>query len=172
MYTPAPAGESNLYLDRLAKLGLTEPQRNKAMNPAKVKFAFETQKNYSFLDTASLCQFVWGPAWTLYGPDEVVALMRAVTGWDVTIEEVQQVGERRINMLRAFNAREGVGRELDTLPKKLFKPLKGGRSDGLFIPPAELEAALETYYDLAGWDKASGNPTKEKLAELGLEWIA
>jgi aldehyde:ferredoxin oxidoreductase len=172
MYTPAPEGESNMYLDRLAKLGLTEPQRNKVMNPAKVKFAFETQKTYSFLDTATLCQFVWGPAWTLYGPDELVALMRAVTGWDVTLEEVQQVGERRINLMRAFNAREGVGRELDTLPRKLFKPLKGGRSDGLFIKQEEIEAALDTYYDLAGWDKATGNPTPEKLAELGLEWIA
>jgi aldehyde:ferredoxin oxidoreductase len=142
------------------------------MNPEKVKYAFETQKNYSFLDTASLCQFVWGPAWTLYGPDEIVQLARAVTGWDVTLEEVQQVGERRINMMRAFNAREGVGRDKDTLPKKLFKPLKGGKSDGMFIPPEEIAAALDTYYELAGWDKRTGNPTKEKLADLGLEWIA
>lgn len=171
LYTPAPAGESNLYLDRLAKLGLTEPQPNEAMNPAKVKFAFETQKNYSFLDTVTLCQFVWGPAWTLYGPDELVAMLRAVTGWDVTLAEVQRVGERRINLLRAFNAREGVGRERDTLPEKLSKPLQGGRSDGLFIPPAEIEAALDTYYDLAGWDKTTGNPTREKLAELGLGWV-
>jgi aldehyde:ferredoxin oxidoreductase len=171
MYNPAPEGESNLYLDRLAKLGLTDPQDNQVMNAAKVKYALETQKNYSFLDTASLCQFVWGPAWTLYGPDEEIALMKATTGWDVTIEEIQQIGERRINMLRAFNAREGVGREKDTLPKKLFKPLKGGKSDGVFIPPDEIAAALDTYYELAGWDKTTGNPTKEKLAELGLEWI-
>jgi aldehyde:ferredoxin oxidoreductase len=160
-----------MYLERLAKFGLAEPQRNKAMNPAKVKFAYETQKNYSFLDTASLCQFVWGPAWTLYGPDELVALMRAVTGWDATLEEVQQVGERRINLMRAFNAREGVGRDKDTLPKKLFKPLKGGRSDGLFLKQEDMDTALDTYYELAGWDKTSGNPTKEKLTELGLEWI-
>ena len=171
MYTPAKEDEANFYLPRLAKLGLTSPQRGKAMNPEKVKFAFETQKNYSFLDTATLCQFVWGPAWTLYGPDEIVQMARAVTGWDVTIEEVQQVGERRINMMRAFNAREGVGRDKDTLPKKLFKPLKGGRSDGLFIPKEEIESALDTYYELAGWDKTTGNPTQEKLAELGLEWI-
>jgi aldehyde:ferredoxin oxidoreductase len=172
MYTPAPEGETNLYLTRLAKLGLTTPQDGDAMNPEKVKYALETQKNYSFLDTASLCQFVWGPAWTLYGPDEIIQLAKATTGWDVTIEEVQQVGERRINLMRAFNAREGVGREKDTLPKKLFKPLKGGKSDGVFIPPDEIATALDTYYELAGWDKRTGNPTKEKLAELGLEWIA
>ena len=172
MYTPVKEGEPSLYLTRLAKLGLTSPQRGKAMNPEKVKFALETQKNYSFLDSSGLCQFVWGPAWTLYGPDEEVALIKAVTGWNVTLEEIQRVGERRINLLRAFNAREGVGRDKDTLPKKLFKPLKGGRSDGLFIPKEEIESALDTYYELAGWDKTTGNPTKEKLAELGLEWIA
>jgi aldehyde:ferredoxin oxidoreductase len=171
MYAPAKEGDGNFYLPRLAKLGLTSPQRGKAMNADKVKFAFETQKNYAFLDTAALCQFVWGPAWTLFGPDDQVTFMQAVTGWDVTLEEIQQVGERRINMMRAFNAREGAGRDKDTLPKKLFKPLSGGRSDGLALPPEEFESALDTYYDLAGWDKATGQPTKEKLAELGLEWV-
>ena len=141
------------------------------LNAEKVKFAWETQKNYSFLDTLSLCQFVWGPAWTVYGPDEEVALIKAVTGWEVTLEEIQQIGERRINMMRAFNAREGVGRDQDTLPKKLFKPLKGGRSDGLVITPDELESALDLYYELAGWNKTTGNPTPTKLAELGLDWI-
>ena len=96
---------------------------------------------------------------------------KAITGWDVTLEEIQQVGERRINMMRAFNAREGAGRDKDTLPKKLFKPLTGGRSDGIALPPAELETALDMYYELAGWDKATGQPTKAKLKELGLEWV-
>jgi aldehyde:ferredoxin oxidoreductase len=170
LYTPVD-GDPNLYLTRLAKLGLTAPQPMEALNAEKVKLAFETQKNYSFLDTASLCQFVWGPAWTMYGPDEIVRMARAVTGWDVTIEEVQQVGERRINLMRAFNAREGAGRDQDTLPKKLAQPLKGGASDGFFVSKEELETALDTYYELAGWDKTTGNPQPEKLAELGLEWI-
>ena len=170
MYTPVD-GEPNLYLTRLAKFGLTTPQPMEALNAEKVKYAFETQKNYSFLDTASLCQFVWGPSWTMYGPDEIVRMTRAVIGWDVTIEEVQQVGERRINMMRAFNAREGAGRDQDTLPKKLAQPLKGGASDGFFVSKEELDAALDTYYELAGWDKTTGNPKEEKLAELGLEWI-
>jgi aldehyde:ferredoxin oxidoreductase len=171
MYTPVD-GEPNLYLTRLAKLGLTNPQPMEALNAEKVKYAFETQKNYSFLDTASLCQFVWGPAWTMYGPDEIVRMAKAVTGWDVTIEEVQQVGERRINLMRAFNAREGAGRDQDTLPKKLAQPLRGGASDGFFVSKEELEAALDVYYELAGWDKTTGNPKQAKLAELGLEWIA
>ncbi len=173
MYAPDPDNkDDNLYLRRLKVFGLVNPQRGRAMNEEKVKFAYLTQLNYSFLDTATLCQFVWGPAWTLYGPDEEAAMMKAVTGWDVTIDEIQKVGERRLNMLRAFNAREGAGRDKDTLPKKvLSKPLVGGRSDGRTVPPEELDFALNAYYELAGWDKVTGMPTAKKLTELGLGWI-
>ncbi|HLF25643.1 MAG TPA: aldehyde ferredoxin oxidoreductase family protein [Anaerolineae bacterium] len=173
MYAPDPENHNdNLYLRRLKVLGLTNPQKGRVMNEEKVRFAYRTQLNYSFLDTATLCQFVWGPAWTLFGPEQEVALMKAVTGWDVTIDEIQTVGERRLNLLRAFNAREGVGRDKDTLPKKvLSRPLKGGRSDGRTVTPEELDFALNTYYELAGWDKTTGMPTQAKLEELGLGWI-
>lgn len=172
MYAPDPDNNNdNLYLRRLKLLGLTDPQRTRALNAEKAKFAYRTQLNYSFLDTAALCQFVWGPAWTLYGPEDEVEMMKAVTGWEVTIDEIQRIGERRLNMMRAFNAREGAGRDRDTLPKKvLHQPLKGGRSDGRKVEPEELASALDSYYDLAGWDKASGMPTKAKLEELGLGW--
>jgi aldehyde:ferredoxin oxidoreductase len=166
-------GAADYSLARLAKLGLTEPQPDRVLNQEKVKFALRTQWNYSFMDTADLCQFVYGPSWSIFGPDEMVALMRAVTGWDYTIEEMQQVGERRVNLLRAFNAREGAGRDQDTLPKKLFDaPLIGGASDGLFVTRQELAAALDDYYAMAGWDAVTGNPTPAKLSELGLAWLA
>ena len=166
-------GAADYSLARLAKLGLTEPQPDRVLNPEKVKFALRTQWNYSFMDTADLCQFVYGPSWSIFGPDEMVALMRAVTGWDYTIEEMQRAGERRVNLLRAFNAREGAGRDQDTLPKKIFDtPLTGGASDGVSVTREELAAALDEYYAQAGWDPATGNPTPAKLTELGLAWLA
>jgi aldehyde:ferredoxin oxidoreductase len=123
------------------------------------------------MDTVELCQFVWGPAWTLYGPAETVEMVRAVTGWDVTLEELLRVGQRRLNMLRAFNAREGMGRAQDQLPKKFFRPLQGtGPTAGIALSQAEIEAALDEYYRLAGWT-TDGIPTPETLAALGLEWV-
>ncbi len=160
---------AKLSLDRLARLGLTDPQPDRVLNREKARFALYTQWNYSFMDSASLCQFVFGPSWQLIGPDEMVELERAVTGWDVTLEELQRAGERRLNLLRLFNAREGAGRDRDTLPKRLFdEPLQGGSSDGVAVSRAELEAALDDYYELAGWDKQTGMPTPAKLQELGL----
>ncbi len=163
---------SAISLERLAGLGLTHPLPADALNEEKVRFALLTQWTYSFADTASLCQFVWGPSWQLYGPQEAVELMRGVTGWDYTLAELQRVGERRVNLMRAFNAREGVGREADRLPDRVFdEPLKGGPSDGVAVGREEFEKALDLYYEMAGWDVKTGNPTPAKLRELGLDWL-
>lgn len=155
---------------RLAELGIHEVLDTKDLSPAKVRFAYWTQVFYSLADTLGLCQFVWGPAWQLYGPSETVELVQYATGWDTTLWELMKVGERRLNLLRAFNAREGIGRSEDTLPKKLFQPLVGGKSDGLALDPAQIEAALDLYYQMAGWDPATGYPTRAKLEELGIAW--
>ena len=116
--------------------------------------------------------FVFGPAWQLYDADKLVEVVNAVTGWDTDITEILAVGERRLNMLRAFNSREGIGRESDTLPKKMFKrPLEGGRSDGFSLDEKEWEAALEDYYRLCDWDVETGHPSLQKMESLGLGWI-
>jgi aldehyde:ferredoxin oxidoreductase len=75
-------------------------------------------------------------------------------------------------MMRAFNAREGFDRQDDVLPEKLFKPLKGGVSDGWALDREEVGAALEKYYEICGWDVNTGNPTRAKLDELDLAWVA
>jgi aldehyde:ferredoxin oxidoreductase len=159
------------YADRLATLDLLDPQPQSSLGPEKVRYSLYTQQLYSLLDSAQLCQFVWGPAWHLYGTGQMVELVEAVTGWQVSLWELMKVGERRLNMLRAFNAREGVGAEADTVPPKLLIPLHGGASDGIAVTMSEVEAAKATYYGMAGWDKR-GRPARVKLEELALGWVA
>ena len=36
----------------------------------------------------------------------------------------------------------------------------------------EREQAKDTYYEMAGWDVATGTPKRVKLEELGLAWVA
>jgi aldehyde:ferredoxin oxidoreductase len=136
-----------------------------------MRFTIATQQLYSALDSLNLCQFVFGPAWQLYGPNDIVELVQAVTGWeDFSYADIETVGERRINMMRLFNAREGFDRKQDLVPQKLFKPLKGGTSDGWKLDKADVEQAMDSYFELSGWDVDSGNPKEEKLEELGLSW--
>ena len=159
------------YPDRMAELDLLDPQPNKVLNTEKVRYAMYTQQLYSLLNTVGVCQFVWGPAWQLYGPSQLVDMVRAVTGWNVSLWELMKAGERSLNMMRAFNAREGFTSAEDKLPPKLFQPLTGGPSDGIAVTGEEMAAALPTYYAMCGWD-IEGRPTRAKLEELGIGWVA
>jgi aldehyde:ferredoxin oxidoreductase len=161
-------------LANLAKVGLTNPQKPKVLNEAKVEFALKTQYTYSALDTLDLCQFVfgYGPSWQPFELDDIATVYQAATGWATSIGDIQEIGRRRLNMLRAFNAREGLDREQDTLPKRMFKePLSGGKSDGTALDQAEFEAALDSYYTMAGWSER-GIPTRATLESCGLGWVA
>ena len=172
-HDPAIEGDFEFYTDRMAVLGFSKAQEPQSLSDEKIRFALASQHMYSAMDSLNLCQFVYGPAWQLYGPEDMVELVRTVTGWeDVDFDELQKVGERRLNMMRAFNAREGIDRQADVLPEKLFKPLKGGASDGWKLDHDEVEAALDKYFELCGWDVKIGIPTRDKLEELDLGWVA
>ena len=161
---------TDLYMSCMAMLGMPEKLPALSLGPEKVKFAWLTEVFYSMLDTLELCQFVWGPGWTLYGPGETVELVKSVTGWQISLDELMTVGMRRLNLMRAFNAREGLDRKDDKLPKKFFKKLEGaGPTAGIALSHEEIENALDEYYRLAGWTK-SGVPTKELLKKLDMNW--
>lgn len=171
-HDPAIEGDFEFYEDRMAVLGFKEAQEPRSLSDEKIRWAMKSQHMYSTMDSLDLCQFVFGPAWQLYGPEDMLKLVQSVTGWEgVTFDELQLVGERRLNMMRAFNAREGIDRRADVLPEKLFKPLKGGVSDGWKLDREEVEAALDKYFEFCGWDIRTGIPTREKLVELDLGWI-
>jgi len=163
----------SLHQRRLSELGEFGNLDLRDLSDEKVRFAYTTQCFYSALDSLGLCQFVWGPSWQLYGPAETVELVRYGTGWDASMAELLRMGERRIQLLRAFNARESIGKSADVLPKKLFEPLGGkGPTAGVALTTEEFEHARDTYYRLAGCDPDTGYPTRARLADLGLEWVA
>jgi aldehyde:ferredoxin oxidoreductase len=99
--------------------------------------------------------------------------MEAVTGLSFTPEEVMQAGERVNNLARAFNAREGFTRADDTLPERLMtEPLKAGASKGQVLSKEDLDTMLDEYYTLRGWEVKTGAPTRAKLTDLRLEYVA
>ncbi len=124
-------------------------------------------------DAPTMCAFLLDMAVVGIATENTADLMEAVTGLKLTPEEVMQVGERINNLARAFNVREGFSRADDTLPERLLtEPLKAGASKGHFISKAELAQMLDEYYAARGWDLSTGAPTREKLTELGLEYVA
>lgn len=165
-------GVGDFNLDRLKQIGLGSPQPAYSLTEEKVRFAYETQVFYSMLDSAELCQFVYGPTWTLYDGKDTAAMISAVTGWDITVEELMEVGRRRLNLFRVFNAREGLSRKDDKLPKKFFKQLQGtGPTASIALTHEEIDGAIDIYYKMAGWTE-EGIPTPQTLEKLDLAWAA
>ena len=128
-----------------------------ALDNDKVRFATAGQRFYSMMDTLCLCQFAWGPAWQLYGPADLLEACSAGIGWDTSIDELMEIGERRINMMRWFNVQAGFTAADDRLPDRIFEPLPEGPSEGHQMNREEFEKARSTYYEMMGWDQ-EGRP--------------
>ena len=172
-YTPNAYEKVDIYRKRFTDIGLTQPQDSKALNDEKVEFALKTQYSSSAMDTYSLCQFVYGNSWQLSSPQDAADLATASSGIETSLERLQHIGQKRLNLMRAFNAREGLSREQDYLPQKLFKKaLKGGISDGIILEQEELDQAMDSYFSQAGWDVSTGIPTRNTLESLDLGWVA
>jgi aldehyde:ferredoxin oxidoreductase len=149
-------------------LALYEKRQFDELDAEKVKLVVYTQFFYSALDTFTLCGFCWGPD-AIFGYRDLEDLVAAATGWKMTLWEIMKLGERRVNMMRAFNAREGFSAKDDTLPERMFVPIPSGDAEGRRVPREDFEKAKELYYAMLGWDAATGNPSPGKLAELGVE---
>jgi len=100
----------------------------------------------------------------------LAALYSAVTGIEMTPEELQKAGERVNNLGRLFNIREGLTRKDDSLPWKVMNvPIPDeGVAKGSFVSQEDLDLLLDDYYEVRGWTK-DGIPTVEKLNEIGME---
>ena len=92
-------------------------------------------------------------------------ITKAATGINFTKEKMFEIGERIINLERAYLVREGIRRRDDYLPARFLKePLPNGHSKGAVH---EIEPMLNEYYEQRGWDE-SGVPTENTLSKLGL----
>jgi aldehyde:ferredoxin oxidoreductase len=112
-----------------------------------------------------VCKFICRT--DLNDPKPLSEILNAVTGIGITENDVLPIGERIVNVERAYNVREGIRRKDDTLPRRFLKePLPSGSSKGHVH---QLETMLNDYYDLRDWDRKTGIPTDKKFEELGLQ---
>jgi len=102
-----------------------------------------------------------------YSLKNEAALTAALTGWDVTADELALVGERIVNLEKLFNIRHGAGRADDDLPDHFTEDRvpDSGPTQGMTV---NIQQMVKDFYDAMGWDE-NGDPTPEKLKELGLE---
>ncbi len=157
---------SEVGMGGVQPFGILEPLPKDDLSPAKVRLYLH-HTHFSILkNMLGMCLFL------PYGPNRVTDIVRAVTGWDTSLFELMKAAERGLAMARAFNAREGFSAKDDYLPDRFFEPFTTGPLAGVAHKRHEFRSALQTYYQMAGWDPDIAAPTRAKYQELGLDWVA
>ncbi len=120
-------------------------------------------------DILGICKFMMYMGLTL---DHFAKIISALTNWNIDGKELLKIGERVINLQKLFNIREGFKYEDDLLPERMKEiPAFGDYKDQERCAISNYEEMLKEYYEERGWDKKTGEPLKEKLKELGLDWF-
>ena len=132
-------------------------------------YAVRSQNFTAIGDSLVQCRFVSERGgYGLFINETYAHLLNCVTGWDLSVADIEQIGERICNLERAFGVREYVRRRDDRLPyKAMHQPIPDGPSAGMYCPPDELDSMLDEYYRLREWS-ADGVPSRSKLEDLGL----
>jgi aldehyde:ferredoxin oxidoreductase len=134
------------------------------------RLAVETEDRSALIDSLILCKFLRGVFTDIWA--EAAGLLGAVTGWDVTADELRTVARRVVAARKLFNAREGWTPAEDTLPKRfLTEGLPDGTAAGAELPAERLREMIRAY-NLARGLTADGWVPDRLAAELGLADLA
>jgi len=120
-------------------------------------------------DSAPICAFVG----MRIVPPMLGRLVGAALGIDIPASEWIEAADRIAALERAYNAREGLGREHDVLPARLLEDqVKDGPNKGQVVQPKELESMKDDFYRSMDWNVETGLPGIKKLRSLRLEEVA
>ena len=113
-----------------------------------VRYAIETEDKAALMDSLILCKFLRRVLEDFYG--ESAAMLRAVTGWDVTVDELRETATRIVSAKRQVNLLAGWTVAEDTLPDRFFdSPLPNDPEASL--SRERLQDLVAEYHRQRGW---------------------
>jgi len=103
----------------------------------------------------------------LTSPLPIIEYINASTGWKLGPDDYWVIGERLLSLRKAFNVREGLKAKDAAMHGRGWgnPPMAAGPHKGLTLDMPGLEKG---FFEMIGWDRNTGGPTKEKMKELGL----
>jgi aldehyde:ferredoxin oxidoreductase len=132
------------------------------------EYSFNSQNNTAVGDSLVLCRFIHERSFGTQINETLAEALSYVTGWDITKQELIEIGERIYTLERLINVSRGIDRKSDILPYRVMnEPIPEGPSKGWLCTNDDLQKMLDEYYKLRGWDE-NGFPTKETLQRLKL----
>ena len=159
----------DIFLEQVKCLGLLERLETDTYDEKKLRMFCYLQDHFSFMDTLCLCVLAFAPV-RVFKMQHLVNIISAVTGWETSLWELMKLGEKRINLARCFNVREGMDNKDDTLPDRFFEAITTGARKGKKLDRDKFDYAKKLYYRMRNWDER-GIPTKALLYELDLGWV-
>jgi aldehyde:ferredoxin oxidoreductase len=126
---------------------------------------------YSAADALGVCIFAVDPS-RLLNVSRLATLVEGTTGWDSSAFEVMTWGERRHQIMRIYNYREGLTAADDDLPERFYHdPVPIGPRTGRGFERRRFREAIDFYYQMMGWDK-TGSPLPATISRHHLDGIA
>ena len=115
---------------------------------ASVHHAIETEDKAALMDSLILCKFLRGVFTDFHA--EAAGMLQAVTGWDVTADELRETARRIVATKRQVNLLAGWTMEEDTLPERfLDSPLASDLAASL--TRERLQELVAEYHRQRGW---------------------
>jgi len=160
---------ADYFLNLIKPLGLLDSLEAASIEDEKVRMFYYLQKVYSLYDSLGICIFTVAPA-RYFTFTKVIETINAITGWETSLFELMKVGERKVNMAKLFNLREGFTKEDDRLPEKMFEPVESGPTAGNKIDKKHFYKQRDLYYEMMNWNE-EGIPRRGKLVELNIQEV-
>jgi len=159
--TPGRHTQGGAAYGRLPGLEIPVPPRRQPQGKAELQRFLSDL--FHVVNAAGLCTF----GVMCMDIRSVPQFLSAVTGWDVTMEECQETGERIGTLRHLFNLREGLNPLAYSVPGRMVgrPPLTDGPLAGVTV---DLETMVREYLELMGWDLRTALPRRERLEALGL----
>ena len=125
-------------------------------------------------DMVEICTMHFASSWLQPPwPKDVAEALTAVTGVKFDEKDLFVRAERLWTLETAFNVREGITRKDDAFSPRYFEePVPDGPYKGEVLHKEKFDEMLDKYYELRGYDVKTGIPTRRKLEELGLKYVA
>lgn len=140
----------------------------------KAAFVVWQERYKGVIDVMGICALtsMWMDI-TLFVPEDVAGFFNDITGENYSPEELLDVGEALQNIERSFNVlHAGFGRSDDMPPRKFTAiPVNEGQFKGEKLDIDKWNQMLDEYYELHGWDRVTGWPTKKGLLRYGLDAV-
>lgn len=122
----------------------------------KVDLVIYHQHIRSLFDVFGVCRLPWIELG--FHEDFYADMYSAVTGKEVSLDDLLQVSQNIYDMTRAINVKLGTSRNDDYPPDRAFDaPIHSGPLAGKVCDRNEYESMLDLYYQKRQWDN-NGNP--------------